>query len=224
MQYKLTFYATIINNKATYNFNSTFIDNNDNKTSIYVHIWMYLLFCTGWTDTVWWSLMFLSQLIWNYLWHEVQMVVFFCDFGCRQWHTMGISCTIGAPRKTLPFYVQRRATLLSRHLFWQYTDVRRPLCTMRSPCWHCSVDYGWYPRCSRVRMSTRIWIFSRSCSSSQSTSPSTKGGTECSSLAQQGNQRWQTSPAAPPGGLGHSPTFWHQSRISTTIRSRDMAK
>ena len=24
---------------------------------------------------------------------------------------------------------------------------------------------------------------------------------------QQGNQRWQTSPAAPPGGLGHSPTF-----------------
>ena len=28
----------------------------------------------------------------------------------------------------------------------------------------------------------------------------------------QGNQRWQTSPAAPPGGLGHSPTFWHQSR------------
>ena len=23
----------------------------------------------------------------------------------------------------------------------------------------------------------------------------------------QGNQRWQTSPAAPPGGLGHSPTF-----------------
>ena len=43
-------------------------------------------------------------------------------------------------------------------------------------------------------------------------------------LDQQGNQRWQTSPAAPPGGLGHSPTFWHQSRISTTIRSRDMAK
>ena len=39
----------------------------------------------------------------------------------------------------------------------------------------------------------------------------------------QGNQRWQTSPAVPPGGLGHSPTFWHQSRISTTIRSRDMA-
>ena len=38
MQYKLTFYATIINNKATHNFNSTFIDNNDNKTSIYVHI------------------------------------------------------------------------------------------------------------------------------------------------------------------------------------------
>ena len=24
---------------------------------------------------------------------------------------------------------------------------------------------------------------------------------------EQGNQRWQTSPAAPPGGLGHSPTF-----------------
>ena len=23
------------------------------------------------------------------------MVVFFCDFGCRQWHTIGISCTIG---------------------------------------------------------------------------------------------------------------------------------
>ena len=26
-------------------------------------------------------------------------------------------------------------------------------------------------------------------------------------ILQQGNQRWQTSPAAPPGGLGHSPTF-----------------
>ena len=26
-------------------------------------------------------------------------------------------------------------------------------------------------------------------------------------VSQQGNQRWQTSPAAPPGGLGHSPTF-----------------
>ena len=23
------------------------------------------------------------------------MVVFFCDFGCRQWHTIGIACTIG---------------------------------------------------------------------------------------------------------------------------------
>ena len=43
-------------------------------------------------------------------------------------------------------------------------------------------------------------------------------------ILKQGNQRWQTSPAAPPGGLGHSPTFWHQSRISTTIRSRYMAK
>ena len=38
MQYKLTSYATIINNKETHNFNSTFIDNNDNKTSVYVHI------------------------------------------------------------------------------------------------------------------------------------------------------------------------------------------
>ena len=46
-------------------------------------------------EHIWWSLMFLSQLIWNDLWHEVQMVVFFCDFGCRQWHTIGISCTIG---------------------------------------------------------------------------------------------------------------------------------
>ena len=47
---------------------------------------------------------------------------------------------------------------------------------------------------------------------------------EYTTKIEQGNQRWQTSPAAPPGGLGHSPTFWHQSRISTTIRSRDMAK
>ena len=38
MEYKLTFYATIINNKSKPNFNSTFIDNNDNKTSVYVHI------------------------------------------------------------------------------------------------------------------------------------------------------------------------------------------
>ena len=41
MQYKLTFYATIINNKETYNFNSTFIDNNDNKTSIYTYECVY---------------------------------------------------------------------------------------------------------------------------------------------------------------------------------------
>ena len=39
--------------------------------------------------------MFVSQLIWRDLWHEVQMMIIFWLTGCRQWSIRDISCTIG---------------------------------------------------------------------------------------------------------------------------------